>query len=127
MNIVLLSEIFPPVHGGSGRWFYELYKRISDIKLWIVTNRDVSRDLPGFPHKVERDLPTVLNGVLSVYEGYVFIRDIKFVILAFVVANNITQESFPPKHGRVLHEGLIGAIVSRFPDLSLLCLFMVKT
>lgn len=31
----LLSEIFPPVHGGSGRWLYEIYRRQTN-KLAIV-------------------------------------------------------------------------------------------
>src|SRR5947208_9707704 len=25
---LLVSEIFPPVHGGSGRWFWEIYRRL---------------------------------------------------------------------------------------------------
>ena len=27
-TILLVSEIFPPVHGGSGRWFWEIYRRL---------------------------------------------------------------------------------------------------
>jgi phosphatidyl-myo-inositol dimannoside synthase len=28
MTRLLVSEIFPPVHGGSGRWFWEIYRRL---------------------------------------------------------------------------------------------------
>lgn len=28
MRALLVSEIFPPVHGGSGRWFWEIYRRL---------------------------------------------------------------------------------------------------
>ena len=28
MTTLLVSEIFPPVHGGSGRWFWEIYRRL---------------------------------------------------------------------------------------------------
>ena len=30
---LLLSEIFPPTHGGSGRWFWEIYRRFSQDRL----------------------------------------------------------------------------------------------
>ena len=105
-NIVLLSEIFPPVHGGSGRWFYELYKRISDIKLWIVTNRDISRELPCFPHTiVERDLSSSEWGIISFRGICFYCREILY-LLHLCRSNNITQV----QAGRVLHEGLIGAV-----------------
>lgn len=29
MRCLLVSEIFPPQHGGSGRWFWEIYRRLS--------------------------------------------------------------------------------------------------
>ena len=28
MTRLLVSEIFPPAHGGSGRWFWEVYRRL---------------------------------------------------------------------------------------------------
>jgi phosphatidylinositol alpha-1,6-mannosyltransferase len=28
MTRLLISEVFPPVHGGSGRWFWEIYRRL---------------------------------------------------------------------------------------------------
>ena len=28
MSVLLLSEIFPPQKGGSGRWFWEIYRRL---------------------------------------------------------------------------------------------------
>lgn len=28
MTVLLVSEVFPPKHGGSGRWFWELYRRL---------------------------------------------------------------------------------------------------
>ncbi len=30
---LLLSEIFPPMHGGSGRWFWEIYRRFSQDRI----------------------------------------------------------------------------------------------
>ena len=28
MSVLLLSEVFPPQTGGSGRWFWEIYRRL---------------------------------------------------------------------------------------------------
>lgn len=41
-RILLLSEIFPPQHGGSGRWFWEIYTRLSEQKVFFVVG-----DFPG--------------------------------------------------------------------------------
>src|SRR5262249_4558378 len=34
---LLLSEVFPPQTGGSGRWFWELYRRLSRDRYLIAT------------------------------------------------------------------------------------------
>ena len=34
---LLVSEIFPPVHGGSGRWFWEIYRRLPRESYLIVS------------------------------------------------------------------------------------------
>ncbi len=36
MSILLLTEVFPPRTGGSGRWFWELYRRLSDLHIHVV-------------------------------------------------------------------------------------------
>ncbi|MDA0281997.1 MAG: glycosyltransferase [Planctomycetota bacterium] len=36
MKTLLLSEIFPPQNGGSGRWFYEIYSRLPREKVVVV-------------------------------------------------------------------------------------------
>lgn len=42
MSALLLSEIFPPKHGGSGRWFWELYRRLP-----FGSVRIAAHDWPG--------------------------------------------------------------------------------
>jgi phosphatidylinositol alpha-1,6-mannosyltransferase len=37
-NILVLTENFPPKSGGSGRWFYELYTRLLDYQITVVTD-----------------------------------------------------------------------------------------
>ena len=44
---LLISEIFPPTHGGSGRWFLELYSRISREEYLIAAGQT---DGPGEIH-----------------------------------------------------------------------------
>lgn len=41
-KLLLFSEIFPPQTGGSGRWFWEIYRRLPGEKVAIAT-----RDFPG--------------------------------------------------------------------------------
>ncbi len=37
--ILLLTEVFPPQHGGSGRWFYEVYSRLPQRSVRVVAGR----------------------------------------------------------------------------------------
>lgn len=37
-HVLLISEIFPPKHGGSGRWFWELYRRIPNGSARVATH-----------------------------------------------------------------------------------------
>jgi phosphatidylinositol alpha-1,6-mannosyltransferase len=39
-RILLLSEIFPPQCGGSGRWFWEIYRRLPREQVTIVAGED---------------------------------------------------------------------------------------
>jgi len=36
MKTLLISEIFPPQHGGSGRWFWEIFRRFQDDQFVIA-------------------------------------------------------------------------------------------
>jgi phosphatidylinositol alpha-1,6-mannosyltransferase len=38
MTILLLSEVFPPMKGGSGRWLWELYRRLQVDQLRVVAS-----------------------------------------------------------------------------------------
>src|SRR3569623_2466374 len=38
MTILLVTEIFPPKHGGSGRWFWDLYRRLPPDSARVVTH-----------------------------------------------------------------------------------------
>src|SRR3954466_5664900 len=40
MSLLLLTEVFPPRTGGSGRWFWELYRRLPREEVLIVAGED---------------------------------------------------------------------------------------
>lgn len=51
--ILLVSEVFPPMKGGSGRWLWELYRRLPQGSVRMVASRtpgaeefDLTHDLP---------------------------------------------------------------------------------
>lgn len=113
-KILLLSEIFPPTHGGSGRWFYELYKRLVDIDITVMTNLS-SQDRPTFPHKIiDTQLSSNEWGVFSLNGLRFYFSKIKET-LHYCKVNKITQI----QAGRVLHEGLIATVVSRILNIEL--------
>lgn len=40
MKTLLLSEIFPPQTGGSGRWFFEIYSRLPRESVFVAAGKD---------------------------------------------------------------------------------------
>jgi phosphatidyl-myo-inositol dimannoside synthase len=46
VNTLLLTEIFPPQTGGSGRWFYEIYRRLPRQRFAVAAGEH--RDAPSF-------------------------------------------------------------------------------
>jgi phosphatidylinositol alpha-1,6-mannosyltransferase len=40
MTILLISEVFPPKTGGSGRWFWEIYRRLARDQVAIAAGED---------------------------------------------------------------------------------------
>jgi phosphatidylinositol alpha-1,6-mannosyltransferase len=52
-TILLLTEVFPPRHGGSGRWLWELYRRLEGVTVHVAAGQtpdaerfDEMHDLP---------------------------------------------------------------------------------
>lgn len=44
MSMLLLSEIFPPKTGGSGRWFWEVYRRLPRTEVLIAGGQDPNQE-----------------------------------------------------------------------------------
>ena len=38
-RLLLISEIFPPKHGGSGRWLFELFRRLDGVEVTALAGR----------------------------------------------------------------------------------------
>jgi phosphatidylinositol alpha-1,6-mannosyltransferase len=54
MSILLISDVFPPTVGGSGRWFWEIYRRLSPARIVVAAG-----DAPGArAFDAEHDLET---------------------------------------------------------------------
>lgn len=110
-KIVVLSEVFPPQHGGSGRWFWELYSRITQHEIHVYTHiQPDAKDSDGvFPSTVVRGhLQSSEWGVIS-RVGLRFYGGRIKALYHYCKAHHITQIH----SGRVLHEGLIGMIVAK--------------
>ena len=50
---LLLSEIFPPQHGGSGRWFSEVYKRLPPEQVVLAVGKHPSQEVHDAQTKME--------------------------------------------------------------------------
>jgi phosphatidyl-myo-inositol dimannoside synthase len=50
--MVLLSEIFPPQAGGSGRWFWETYSRLDSDRVRIITGHYSGDDVFDRTHRL---------------------------------------------------------------------------
>ncbi len=71
MNTLLVSDIFPPKTGGSGRWFYEIYRRLPRRSYLIAAGEHPRRqDLDNLadPRVVRLPLAMRAWGILS-FEG----------------------------------------------------------
>jgi len=120
MSILLLSEIFPPRHGGSGRWFYELYRRLEPGTVTIVTqdNADPAdqRVDAEFPQRIHRTaMASPSWGLLSVTGLLFYVRTLMRVL-------RLKPAELGQIHcGRTIPEGFIGLLLARLLGKPLLC------
>lgn len=108
---LLLSEVFPPVHGGSGRWFWEIYRRYPKGSVEILTNTvDGSAGIDAeFGHPVHR-IPMDANswGIASPAGLRYYLRIWK------KLDSLVTRHDIGQVHcGRIIPEGL-PAMINKF-------------
>ena len=107
---LLLSEIFPPQHGGSGRWFWEIYTRLPSEQVTFVVGRyqgDESFDSQHHLNLHRIPLSSASWGFRS-FEGLRFYFRSWKLLRKYVKHNNIEEVHC----GRCLPEGVIAWLLN---------------
>ena len=106
MSILLISEIFPPKTGGSGRWFWEIYRRMQREGVMIAAGEDPRQEEFDRRHDLRiLRLPLTLQewGVRSVAGLLGYWRAVRRLLRV------VKMERVEMMHcGRCLPEGLMG-------------------
>lgn len=115
---LVLTENFPPVEGGSGRWFWELYSRLPSESVVVATNlsdEQIAAPLNGMT--IERiPLQSAEWGVKS-FAGLLFYLKSVRLVLKLIKKHDIKEIHC----GRVIHEGVIAWLVSKFTNVKVVC------
>ncbi len=118
-RILVLTENFPPISGGSGRWFWELYSRLPSDQITVVTNEHPNASAFDTAAKMQ-----VIRIKLSSPEwGLKSFTGLRFYIqtvrrLRKVVKDNKIDEIHC---GRVIHEGVSAWLLSLFSAVKFVC------
>ncbi|WP_417518012.1 glycosyltransferase family 4 protein [Marinobacter sp.] len=109
-KILLVSEIFPPTHGGSGRWFWEIYSRFPEgsVACLVGEHPDAETTDPAFPHPIYR---FTLN---SSEWGLRSISGLRYYLKAWNRLRKLVKgEGVAQIHcGRILPEGLAAMFIN---------------
>jgi phosphatidylinositol alpha-1,6-mannosyltransferase len=116
---LLLSEIFPPTNGGSGRWFWELYSRLSRSE-YIIAAGEVEGD-KAFDKN--HDLNVTRVNLSSPSWGIKSLTGLTFYWRIFnKIRKLIKQHNITTIHcGRCLPEGFIGYIFKKTFNIPYIC------
>ena len=119
MKALLLSEIFPPKTGGSGRWFWEIYRRLPRESVVVAAGEDVRQEEFDASHdlRVER-LPLTLDtwGVASFRAAKGYWRAVR------AVRKLIRRDRPSVIHaGRCLPEGVMSMALKLLTGIPYVC------
>ncbi len=119
MKALLLSEIFPPKTGGSGRWFWEIYRRISRDEVVVVAGEDPRQEQFDRTHDLRLSrLPLEMAdwGTFSLKGLWNYRRIFR------AVRKVVRREGVDQIHcGRLLPEGWIARMIRRRYGVPYLC------
>lgn len=119
MKILLLTEVFPPLKGGSGRWLWELYRRLGDVDVHVAAAQVAGAD----SFDTASELPTCRLplgfsnwGVLDPRGSWQYLR-------AFVRLNTVVSRVRPDvlHCGKCLPEGLLALAINRWRGIPFCC------
>lgn len=115
MKTLLLSEVFPPQAGGSGRWFWEVYSRLPLEEVCIAAGTYAGAELFDQGHNVNViRLPLSMQqwGLRSSSTLWAYWR------LFWRLERLVIEESVRTVHaGRVLQEGWLAWMLNRWRGL----------
>jgi phosphatidylinositol alpha-1,6-mannosyltransferase len=119
MTILLLSHVFPPRVGGSGRWFWELYRRLPDVKVHVVAG-DVA-GAAAFDRTA--DLPITRLSLDFAGWGLLSARGAASYARSALTLNRVVQQHQPDviHCGKSLPEGLLAVAIKRWRGTPFYC------
>lgn len=118
-KVLVLTENFPPISGGSGRWFWELYSRLPKEQYLILAD-----DVQGATEFDSTHQLNILRMPLKSAEwGLKSIRGLKFYWRVFwQIRKIIKQHQITHIHcGRVIHEGVTAWLLKLITGTPYLC------
>jgi phosphatidylinositol alpha-1,6-mannosyltransferase len=119
MTILVLSQVFPPRHGGSGRWLWELYRRLRSATVHVAAG-----EVPG---AAEFDLTSVLPTTRLPLDlqswGLLSPAGVLGYARAFHALRRVVRSCAPDAiHcGKCLPEGLLAVAVKRWSGIPFVC------
>ncbi len=116
---VLISEIFPPIHGGSGRWFWELYSRLPSEQYFIAAgDNDEAKEFDK-----NHELSLQRFNLSSWSWGLKSVTGLKYYWRTYwQLRKYIKKNKIEVIHcGRCLPEGFMGFLLSKSLGLPLIC------
>lgn len=118
-KILLLTENFPPIEGGSGRWFWELYTRLTEHQVTILTH-----DIDGGQQFDNGHDLNLIRFPMSCPEwGFKSIKGLTFYWSLFrKVKSLIKSHNIDEVHcGRVIPEGVVGWLLKKVTGVPFVC------
>jgi phosphatidyl-myo-inositol dimannoside synthase len=119
MNILLISEIYPPKVGGSGRWFWEIYSRLHSDHCIVAAGCDPFAEVFDATHSLQCERwPFTLGswGITS------FSSIKEYFVLFLLVRVAVKTHRVNAIHcGRGLPEGFLGWLAWKWFGIPYLC------
>jgi phosphatidylinositol alpha-1,6-mannosyltransferase len=116
---LLISEIFPPKNGGSGRWFWELYSRLPNDRFVIAAGSSKQSDKFDQTHS----LPVKRINLSSTEWGVKSSSGFKFYWRTFWQLRKLIKDNkVQAIHcGRCIPEGMMGLLLSKIMRIPYIC------
>ena len=116
---LLFTENFPPIDGGSGRWFWELYSRLPQQKVIVVAHNVEG----GSEFDTQHSIPIVRIPLQSPEWGLKSLTGLKFYWRSFhTLRKLVKQHKVQEIHcGRVIHEGVTAWLLKLFTGTPYRC------